>query len=229
MKDVIVYKLGHNYLNSNHTYSDGIFKAYLSSSDKSSPYYSPKNQYQSEFSAIAELLEKDIPHEYIGVCHYRTLLGDVSQHYDYATALKISEELILKSLETHDGICSQNYPSKFINLISRPRWTGSKSLEYLVKALEKVHPDLIQEFADYLITNDNSYRTVCVLPKNEFYTLFNDVLMIAPTITKLRKDNNDLYPRSVGYELETFTSFLLVRLSKRINLDRLKNTVLIHI
>lgn len=227
---VIVYKIGHDENNQAHLTDYGIFKSVIGNSREGSQYYNPMNQYLSEFSTIKTILDgyNYDEYDYVGICHYRTLIGDIPEGLSYLESLKLSEEIIMNSLnDGYVGIRSTPIKSKFNNSITRARWTGSQSISTIWRFLiEHSSNDLVKEFTDYQRSYDNSYRTCCVLKRNDFIQLFDAVTSSADYFMKQRELNGSLYPRSVGYELETLTSFLLCMKSRFNNFDRIKNTVI---
>lgn len=223
MKDLVIYKLGHDANNPMHRYMKGAFVSIINSSDPSSPFYNPKNVYASEFSMIEEILDSLPQSQYIGLCHYRTLLGDIDVSLPYGKCLDQSESIIRELLTDHIGIISKGLHPDIKNRIARPRWTGSKSLEYILKYCEEI--GLEKEFLRYLNSSDNSYRVACVLQRETFKEIFRLVCNGYDTFYKLRKKDRNLFPRSIGYDQETLTSFLLTNRANE-KFARVKNTVL---
>lgn len=226
-----IFKIGNDYLNKYHVRSKGIFESVLTSSDVTSPYYCSDNEYQSEFTGIRDILDRtDLgTFDFLGICHYRTLIGYINPSMEYDSALDESELIINKSLELGvQGIRStaidrgHNYP----NRIARARWVGSKSLDYISDALFSKYPSLCAPWIKYNNESDNSYRVVNVLPSSAFVDVFSLVTSLAPILTEYRRSDGTLVDRSVGYDLETLTSFMLVLMSDKLKLDKIQHTIL---
>lgn len=226
MRDLVIYKLGHDASNPMHRYMDETFTSVINSSDPSNPFYNPKNVYASEFSMIKGIVKSVINAEYVGVCHYRTLIGEIDPSLPYVDCLRQSERIIRGVLDNgYNGIISTPFHKGVTNVIARPRWTGSKSLEYILKYCTNI--GLRKEFLNYLYkSDDSSYRVVSVLPNKEFKRIFGIVTDAYDFFYEARLVDGTLIPRSVGYDQETLTSFLLIQSSMENNYARLPHTIL---
>lgn len=229
--NVLVFKLGHDENNLLHVTGNELFYPVINNSNKDSKYYNSENRYLSEYSTINTIIDNIYKYKskytHLGICTYRTLIGDIPQNNDYKSSLELSKEIILNSLNNHDGIISTKFNTYFNNKISRARWTGTKSLEYLHLAIDRViSHQLSEKFIDYLNGDDNSFRTVCVLPIKYFEECFYMTYKLGMELLEIRRNDNTLIDRSVGYELETFTSFYLTSMLNELNIDRIKHTII---
>lgn len=233
----LVFKIGHDEHNINHitslSYDNVDIISKINNCNVDSNYFNADNKFMSEYSVIKEILhniDEEIPESYthVGIVTYRTFFGADYDRYDkYLDKLIHLAELIHNNLQEYDGIISTDLKMNNLpNYIIRSRWTGSLSMDIISEALTN-DPALHAAWNEYQIGYHNSYRTICILPKEEFLYLFNLVCSYSDEFMKLRKYYNELLPRSVGYELETFTSFLLIESSKIHNYRRIKNSVIL--
>lgn len=231
----LIFKLGHDETNINHTFNYATKNieiiSRINSSNPGSKYYNSNNRWLSEFSTIEDILEKLNSKQlenytHIGIISYRTLFGDYDVNKSYKQVIHEFCELVENTLNSYDGIISPDWNlGDLPNYIARARWTGSLSMDIISEALID-DPTLHTAWNEYQVGYHNSYRTICVLPKDEFLYLFNLVHFYVDDFMKLRKYHDELFPRSVGYELETFTSFLLTESMKSHNYARIKHTIL---
>lgn len=233
----LVFKIGHDEHNINHitslSYDDVDIISKIHNCNVDSNYFNADNKYLSEYSVIKEILhniDKEIPKNYthVGIITYRTFFGtDYDEEIEYHNKLIKLAKLIHNNLQEYEGIISTDLKLNDLpNYIIRSRWTGSLSMDIISEALTD-DSALHAAWDEYQMGYHNSYRTICILPRDEFLYLFNLVCSYSDEFMKLRKDHNELLPRSVGYELETFTSFLLIESSKIHNYSRIKNSVIL--
>jgi hypothetical protein len=116
--------------------------------------------------------------------------------------------------------------AKKYNLPREIQKAGNKSLDYISDALFSKYPSLCAPWIKYNNESDNSYRVVNVLPSSAFVDVFSLVTSLAPILTEYRRSDGTLVDRSVGYDLETLTSFMLVLMSDKLKLDKIQHTIL---
>lgn len=221
--NVKIFKIGHKNGDPLHMYGNDVYEPALADGSDS-------NKLCSEFSVIESIIENktlmdELP-KYVGICHYRCayfteeMTGSFQRDFD--NSAKMITDLLSEDI---DGIYSESFAPNITVGLSRTRWTGSNSAFYAHVALSKVAPELVRGFDKYLNSTEKSYRTICILKKELFTLLFTDIIFMIPHLIQLRSDKGELYPRSVGYDLELLVSFYLIHYSKTHSMKKLNYSV----
>lgn len=220
---VKIFKIGHKLGDPLHMYGNDVYEPALADG-------SDLNKLCSEFSVIESIIEnrtliKSLP-KYVGICHYRCAYFTEEVTGGFQKDFDNSAKMITNILsEDIDGIYSESFAPNIPVGLSRTRWTGSNSAFYAHSALSKVAPELVVKFDEYLKSTEKSYRTICILKKELFTLLFTDIIYMIPHLIQLRSDAGELYPRSVGYDLELLVSFYLIHFSKSRPMRKLNYSV----
>lgn len=205
--------MGHNENDPLHTYSSKNVDAVISCKNPESKYYDQMNQYLSEYSAIFRLREEDYKdYKYIGLCHYRTFL--LNKLYKPEELAEKSYKYLNRKLLFKDAVISQfecKYPLKY----GAARWSGTRTIELVKEWMYAYGLGLESLYDEYLNQCKFSNKSLIVCKREVLFEFIDRLREFSHYSYQRRKELKELYPRSVGYDLEHLFGFFMYFLSMR--------------